>query len=60
MPIGYVEQSLGYDRQGEITFSLWRIQDGLFIRHAAVVFTKVSEKAVVRWSRDDRKALRDA
>ena len=48
MSIGYVEQGLGYDRQGEIAFSLWRLQDGLFVGHAAVVFTKMREEAVVR------------
>ena len=60
MPIGYVEQSLGYDRQGEIAFSLWRLQDGLFIGHAAMVFTKMSEEAMVRWSGEDRTAFRDS
>ena len=60
MPIGYVEQSLGYGRQGEIAFSLWRLQDRLFVGLEVVVFAKISEEAVVRWSGEDRKAFRDS
>jgi hypothetical protein len=48
MPIGYVEQGLGYGRQEEMGFILWRLQDGLVVGQAAMVFTKVGEEAVVR------------
>jgi len=48
MPIGYVEQGLGYGRQEEMGFILWRLQDGLVVGQAAMVFTEVGEEAVVR------------
>jgi hypothetical protein len=53
--VGYVEQNLGYGRQDEAMLPSWHIQDGVGSRQAAVVFTEVSEKAVIRWAEDDRK-----
>lgn len=58
MFIGYVKQSLGYGRQDETAFSLWRLQDGLFVGHAAMAFTEMSEEAVVRWRGEDRRPSR--
>ena len=33
----------------------WHIQDGVGSGQATVVFTEVSEKAVIRWTEDDHK-----
>jgi hypothetical protein len=33
----------------------WHIQDGAGSGQAAAVFTEASEKAVIRWTKDDRK-----
>jgi len=59
MPIGYVEQGRGYGRQEETALSLWCLQDGLFVGHAAMVFTEMSEEAV-RCSGEDRTAFQDS
>ena len=60
MSIGYIEQSLGYGRQEETALSLWCLQDGLFVRQAAMVFTEMSKEAVVRWRGEDRTAFWDS
>jgi hypothetical protein len=57
MAIGYVEQKLGYARQDKATLWFRRLQDGMGRRQAAMVFTKMSEKALIRWSEDDRQLL---
>jgi len=53
--VGYVEQNLGCGRQDEAMLPNWHIQDGVGSGQAAVVFTEVSEKGVIRWTKDDRK-----
>ena len=57
MTIGYVEKNLGYDRQDKATLSFQHLQDGMGGGHAAMVFTEMSEKAVIRWSEEDRQHL---
>ena len=44
-----------YGRQDEAMLPNWHIQDGVGSGQATVVFTEVSEKAVIRWTEDDRK-----
>jgi len=53
--IRHIEQNLGYGRQDEAMLPSWRIQDGVGSGQATVVFTEVSEKAVIRWTEDDHK-----
>jgi len=53
--VGYVEQNLGYGRQDEAMLPDWHIQDGVGSGQATVVFTEVSEKAVIRRTEDDHK-----
>jgi len=48
-PLGMSNRNLGYGRQDE-TFILRRLQDELLGGHAAVVFSEMSEKAVMRWN----------
>jgi hypothetical protein len=58
MAIGNVEQNLGYGRQDKATPSFQRFQDGMGGGHAAMVFTEMSEEAVIRWSEEERQPLR--
>jgi len=53
--VGYVEQNLGYGRQDEAMLPDWHIQDGVGSGQVTVVFTEMSEKAVIRWTEDDHK-----
>jgi hypothetical protein len=46
--IRHIEQNLGYGRQDEAMLPSWPIQDGVGSGQATVVFTEVSEKAVIR------------
>lgn len=48
MAIGYIEQNFGYGRQDKATLWFLRLQDGMGGRQTAMVFTEMSEEAVIR------------
>jgi hypothetical protein len=57
MAIGYIEQNFGYGRQDKATLWFLRLQDGMGGRQTAMVFTEMSEEAVIRWREEDRQPL---